>query len=189
VDGRAWSSDLEVPLFETSAWVPGETRRSVLLVRNDGPGAAQGAVAVALGDGTAGEAAAALADALRVRVRPAGDPWSVAARPAPVTLAESEVLPVALEVTLAASAGDETQGASVPLDVVVTLAGAGDGVDGDDGAPGGPGPGAPGQGTPGGGDLPRTGGAPAVPLLAAAAAVLLGALLRWVSAARKARRG
>jgi len=199
VDGTTWTSDLDTPLFDASVWVPGETRRSVLLVRNDGPGVAQGEVAVALGDGTAdgtgGEAAAALADALRVRVRPAGDPWSVAARPASVTLAESEVLPVALEVTLAASAGDETQGASVPLDVVVTLTGdgVGDGADDEGGSPDGPGQGAPGQGAPGhgapgDGDLPRT-GLPTVPLLAAVGAVLLGALLRWTSGARRGRRG
>ncbi|MFE5308057.1 hypothetical protein [Isoptericola sp. NPDC056605] len=181
VDGRGWSDDLKVPLFEASPWVPGETRRSVLLVRNDGRGTADGQVAVALGAGT-GDGAGALADALRVRVRPAGDPWTATGRPVPVRLTESEVLPVSLEVTLAASAGDDTQGATVPLDVVVTLVGD---------APTGDRP----RDEPAPDDdaraaaLPRTGGSPALPLLAAAGAVLLGALLRWAAAAREGRRG
>ncbi|WP_079575285.1 hypothetical protein [Krasilnikoviella flava] len=182
VDGRRWSDDLEVALFEASPWVPGETRSSVLLVRNDRRGTASGQVAVALGAG-AGDAAGALARALRVRVRPGGDPWTAAGRPVPVRLAESEVLPVALEVTLAASAGDDTQGATVPLDVVVTLVGEQ------------PAAGERPRDEPAPGDgaraavLPRTGGSPAVPLLVAAGAVLLGALLRWAVAAREGRRG
>ncbi|MFE7407581.1 hypothetical protein [Isoptericola sp. NPDC057559] len=195
LDGDRWSRDLDAPLFDTARWVPGETRRSVVLVRNDGPGAAQGDVVVALGPGD-GAAGRALADALRVRVRAEGSRWATDG--APVDLAESEVLPVALEVTLDPAAGDETQGGTVPLDVVVTLGGTGtgDGGGGADGADDGDGPGGA-DGAPGGerdevrgdGALPRTGRAPAAALLAAAGAVLLGALLRTLAARRGGRRG
>jgi hypothetical protein len=180
VDGRAWASDLDVPLFETGAWVPGETRRSALLVRNDGPGPASGELAVAVGTGVDGASATALVDALRVRVRPAGAAWSPAGA-VPVSLAESEVLPVALEVTLSASAGNETQGARVPVDVVVTLAG-------DEREPGGPAE-RPGVEARPGGELPRTGGVSLAPLLAAVGAVVVGAALRTARPRGGSRRG
>ncbi|MEL7974889.1 hypothetical protein AAG589_03435 [Isoptericola sp. F-RaC21] len=178
VDGRSWSSDLDVPLFPTGAWVPGETRRSALLVRNDGPGPARGELAVAVGVGASD--ATALADAVHVRVRPAGAPWSSGGG-APVSLAESEVLPVALEVTLSASAGNETRGARVPVAVVVTLAG-------DARGPGRPAERTGAEARPVG-DLPRTGGVSFAAVLAAVGAVVVGAMLRAVRPRGGARRG
>ncbi|MFI2102284.1 hypothetical protein ACH436_03275 [Isoptericola sp. NPDC019693] len=175
VDGRRWSSELATPLFDATAWVPGETRRSVLLVRNDGPGPAHGAVAVAVEHGEGDAADAALADALDVRVRAADAPWSAAEGPVPVRVAESEVLPVALEVTLAATAGDEVEGATAPLDVVVTLAGEGEGEGEDERAAA-----LAGARPLAEGGLARTGGAAVVVLLAAAGAVAAGAALRAV---------
>ncbi|MGW8566594.1 hypothetical protein [Isoptericola sp. NPDC055881] len=197
LDGRRWTDGLDAALFTGEPWVPGETRRAVLLVRNDGPGAARARVAAALGGRPDGPAAA-LADALRVRVRPAGGDWAEAGRPAAVRLAEAQVLPVALEVTLAPSAGNEVQGASVPVDVVVTLAGeadAGGGTDGTDGSDGAEDPdGADGVAGGGGADkdgdvappgdvpttgvLPRTGGVGAGLAVIAVLAVAAGALLR-----------
>ncbi|MFC8598149.1 hypothetical protein [Isoptericola sp. NPDC057191] len=197
LDGRRWTDGLDTALFTGEPWVPGETRRAVLLVRNDGPGAARARVAAALGGRPEGPAAA-LADALRVRVRPAGGDWAEAGRPAAVRLAEAQVLPVALEVTLAPSAGNEVQGASVPVDVVVTLAGeadAGGGTDGTDGGDGAEDPdGADGVAGGGGADkdgdvvppgdvpttgvLPRTGGVGAGLAVIAVLAVAAGALLR-----------
>jgi len=180
VDGRSWSNDLDVPLFPAGAWVPGETRRTALLIRNDGPGPARGELAVAVGAGADAASATALADALRVRVRPAGAAWSPAGG-VPVSLAESEVLPVALEVTLSASAGNATQAARVPVDVVVTLAG-------DEREPGGPAE-RPGVEARPGGELPQSGGVSLAAVLAAVSAVVVGAVLRFVRPRGGSRRG
>ena len=181
VYGRRWASDLEASLFGSAPWTPGETRRAVLLVRNDGPGPAGSRVAVAVGDGETGPGASALADAVQVRVRPEGGRWSDGGGSEPVVLAESQVLPVTLEASLGGAAGNETQGGTVAVDVLVTLAGDGPPdtgrvQDGGQVQDGGRGPADDAHGVRGA--LPRTGGQPLPVLLAAAVAVAAGALLR-----------
>jgi len=175
VDGRRWTTDLETALFGSAPWTPGETRRAVLLVRNDGPGPAGSRVAVSIGDGVTGQGASALADAVQVRVRPEGGGWSDDAGAAPVLLAESEVLSVMVEASLDGAAGNETQGETVPVDVLVTLAGDAP-PDTGGGQDGGRGPAD--DVRDGAGGLARTGGQPLPVLLAAAVAVAAGALLR-----------
>ncbi|MFD6134016.1 hypothetical protein [Isoptericola sp. NPDC060257] len=178
VDGRRWTTDLEAALFGSAPWTPGETRRAVLLVRNDGPGPAGSRVAVSVGEGVTGRGASALADAVRVRVRPEGGRWSDGAGSAPVLLAESEVLPVTVEASLDGAAGNETQGETVPVDVLVTLAGDGPPDTADTGGEQDVGRGPADDVRDGPGALARTGGQPLPALLAAVVAVAAGVLLR-----------
>jgi hypothetical protein len=119
VDGESWAQELRTPLLDPDRlWVPGDVRRASLLVRHDGAGPARGTVTTSV------RGHPALAESFDVRVRAGQDTWS-ADGSAPVVVGQDDELPVELEVALEPGAGNDTQGATVRLDVDVVLAGDG----------------------------------------------------------------
>ncbi|MFI6425867.1 hypothetical protein [Promicromonospora sp. NPDC050880] len=178
VDGNTWAPVVTAPLLDPGlVWVPGDVATGTLYARNGSGEAADVAVTVRLDGGPAG-AGLPLADALDVRTRLGDGAWTDGPVSAVTSLAPGEELPIGVEVGFDPAAGSSTQDRTVHLDLVVTLWGVGPGA-GDGGAGGGAVPGAGGPGT-----LPRTGANLLLPTLLAAAAVVLGVLLR-----KGARRG
>jgi hypothetical protein len=71
VDGATWSHELDRPIFDPSTrWVPGETRASAFLVRNDGVTGASLVVRPAVA-----AASSPLADHVSLSARLAGGAW------------------------------------------------------------------------------------------------------------------
>ncbi|MCK0115552.1 hypothetical protein MWU57_00750 [Isoptericola sp. S6320L] len=117
VDGESWAQELRTPLLDPDRlWVPGDVRRASLLVRHDGAGPARGTVTTSV------RGHPALAESFDVRVRAGLNTWN-ADGSAPVVVGQDDELPVELEIALEPGAGNDTQGASVRLDVDVVLAG------------------------------------------------------------------
>lgn len=197
-DGRHWSARLDAPLFERlETWVPGDRQRAVLSVRNGSSDRARGVVDVDVDTVGARPDAArqALGAALRVRTRVDDGPWVQGRRSEPLRVAPGQVVRVGVEVTFDPGAGNDTQGARVPVEVVATLSEAAS-TGSDAGPPAGPATGS--DGAWGGGSdvhsgaheglLAHTGIPVGSELGLAVGAVLVGGLVRLLAGRRRERR-
>lgn len=137
-DGEHWAPSIEVPLFARDIrWVPGDRRTRSFYVRNDGPGPASLSIGV-----RAADVDRLLTDnQVALSARADVGPWVRLAHGQPrfrlseATLADGDVVRVEVRVRFRWYSTNESQRASVPFVLAVTLGASGrdDGLGQDDG--------------------------------------------------------